>query len=61
MSDVLTKICADKRDHIAACKAARPMAEVEAAARDASPVRGFFRALKTTAESDRYGLIAEIK
>lgn len=57
MSDVLAKICADKRDHIAARKAARPLAEVEAAAREASPPRGFADRL---AGAD-LGLIAEIK
>jgi len=57
VSDVLAKICADKRDHIAARKAARPLAEVEAAAREASPPRGFADRL---AGAD-LGLIAEIK
>jgi indole-3-glycerol phosphate synthase len=61
MSDVLAKICADKRDHVAACKAARPLAEVEAAAREASPPRGFVDALRRTVAAGRYGLIAEIK
>ena len=60
MSDVLTKICNDKREHIAACKAARPAAEIESAARAASPPRGFARRLKSAAETG-YGLIAEIK
>ncbi|HYH20612.1 MAG TPA: indole-3-glycerol phosphate synthase TrpC [Azospirillum sp.] len=61
MSDVLARICADKRDHIAARKATRPFADVEAAARDMSPPRGFISALRHTVESGRYGLIAEIK
>jgi len=61
MSDVLTRICADKRDHVAACKAARSMADVEALARAAAPVRGFKAALQATVAAGRYGLIAEIK
>ena len=44
----------------AAAKAARPLAEVEAAAQAASPVRPFGAALKQ-AQSEGYGLIAEIK
>lgn len=57
MSDVLAKICADKRDHIAAIKAALPLADVEAAAREASPPRGFADRLAAA----ELGLIAEIK
>jgi indole-3-glycerol phosphate synthase len=60
MSDILDRIKAYKLDHVAACKAVRPLAEVEAAARAASPVRGFHAALQT-AEGPGYGLIAEIK
>jgi len=61
MSDVLTRICDDKRAHVAACKAARPLSVVEAGARAASPPRGFVAALRRTVESGRHGLIAEIK
>ena len=61
MSDILDHICADKRDHIKACKAARPLAEVEAAARAAPAVRGFANALRAATAAGRYGLIAEIK
>lgn len=61
MSDVLTKINADKLVHIAASKKAVPLAELEQHARATSAPRGFFRALKTVADSGRYGLIAEIK
>lgn len=61
MSDVLDKICADKRQHIAACKAKTPMREVEAAARAADTPRGFANALVAANETGRYGLIAEIK
>jgi len=61
MSDVLTRICKDKRDHVAACKQSRPLAELEAAARDAAPPRGFVRALRDAVEAGGHGLIAEIK
>mgnify|MGYP002629569449 CR=1 FL=1 len=61
MSDVLAKICADKLKHIAGCKAARPLAEVEAAARTAPAPRGFAAALATKVDAGSYGLIAEIK
>jgi indole-3-glycerol phosphate synthase len=60
MSDVLTKINEDKRRHIAACKAARPLDVVEAAAKAAEPPRGFARRLSAAAKTG-YGLIAEIK
>ena len=61
MSDILDRICADKREHIAACQAARPLAEVEAAAKIAPPVRGFANALRGAVAGGGYGLIAEIK
>ena len=61
MSDVLTRICDDKRAHVAASKAARSQAEVEALARQAGPVRGFQSALQASLAAGRYGLIAEIK
>lgn len=60
MRDVLAEICAHKRDEIAARKAARPLTEVEAAAREASAPRGFAKALRAAGRSG-YGLIAEIK
>ena len=61
MSDVLTKINADKRDHIARCKTAVPPATLEQRARATPAPRGFIRALQTTVANGRYGLIAEIK
>lgn len=60
MSDVLARICADKRRHVAARRDARPPAEVEAAARAADAPRGFAAALRR-ATAHGYGLIAEIK
>ena len=60
MTTVLDKIKAYKLDEIAAAKAERPLAEVEAAAKSASPTRGFANALLAASRSG-YGLIAEIK
>ena len=48
MSDILDEINAYKREHIAACKAQRSLSDLEAAAKAASPTRGFINALKTT-------------
>ena len=42
-------------------KAARPLGAVEAAARGASPPRGFAAASTAAVAAGRYGLIAEIK
>ena len=61
MSDTLTRITADTAKHVAKCKAARPLATVEAAAKAADAPRGFAKALKATIAAGRYGLIAEIK
>lgn len=60
MATILDKIKAYKLDEIAQAKAARPLAQVEEAARAAPRVRGFHAALKA-AEDTGYGLIAEIK
>ena len=60
MSDVLTKICATTRAETARRKRARPLAEVEAAARAAPPPRSFAARL-ARASRDGFGLIAEIK
>jgi len=57
---ILDKIKAYKLDEVAADKASKPLAEVEAEARAADPVRGFAdRLIQATHEG--YGLIAEIK
>lgn len=60
MTDVLARIVADKRAHVAACKQARPFAVVEAAATTAPPPRHFAAHLADAAVTG-YGLIAEIK
>ncbi|MHA1153260.1 MAG: indole-3-glycerol phosphate synthase TrpC [Alphaproteobacteria bacterium] len=61
MSDVLARICADKRDLVTARRRTTPLAEIEARAAAAEPPRGFHRALATRAAAGRFGLICEIK
>lgn len=64
MTDVLAKICADKRQHIADRKAVRPLSEVRAAAEvrnRTDPPRGFRARLERVVRAGRFGLIAEIK
>ncbi|MCC4240848.1 indole-3-glycerol phosphate synthase TrpC [Thalassospira povalilytica] len=61
MSDVLKKICDDKREHVAACKTRKSLATLEAEAKAQSAPRGFIKALETSVADGRYGLIAEIK
>ncbi|MCC5958091.1 MAG: indole-3-glycerol phosphate synthase TrpC [Rhodobacteraceae bacterium] len=60
MATILDKIKAYKLEDVATRKAARPRAQVEDAARNASAPRGFAKAL-ATAQQGGYGLIAEIK
>jgi indole-3-glycerol phosphate synthase len=61
-SDVLTRICNETREAVAAQRGRRTIetlkAEISALG---EPPRGFGYALKTAATSGRYGLIAEIK
>ncbi|MDB5418631.1 MAG: indole-3-glycerol-phosphate synthase [Phenylobacterium sp.] len=61
MSDILSKIAAYKRDEVAARKAARPQAAVEAAAKATDPPRGFRAAIERAHRPGRLALIAEIK
>lgn len=61
MADVLAEICAVKRDHVAAAKRERPLGDVEAAAREASPPRGFAAALAAKERAGKYPVITEIK
>ena len=61
MSDVLDRICAEKRAHVARAKAARPEAALLAGLAEAPPVRAFAAALERHLAQGRYGLIAEIK
>jgi indole-3-glycerol phosphate synthase len=57
---ILDRIKSYKLEEVAARKAARPLADVEAAAREAPAPRGFAKALSAAAATG-YGLIAEIK
>ncbi len=61
MSDILTKIEAYKREEMAVAKRERPLAGLEAIAREAAPPRGFVRALRAKHAAGDYALIAEIK
>ncbi|WP_366555893.1 indole-3-glycerol phosphate synthase TrpC [Aquibaculum sediminis] len=61
MSDVLARICAEKREELARRKAIRSLAEVQAAAEATDPPRGFLEALRRRAASNGYALICEIK
>jgi indole-3-glycerol phosphate synthase len=61
MSDVLTKICDRKRQHVAARKVAMPAAQLEKRLSNAPAPRGFAIALASTVMAGGYGLIAEIK
>jgi indole-3-glycerol phosphate synthase len=61
MSDVLERICADKRAELARAKAAMPEPLLIAGLAAAPPVRPFAEALARHLALGRYGLIAEIK
>lgn len=61
MTDILAKIAAYKREDVADRKAVRSQADVDAAAKQASPPRGFRAALEANHAPGRLSLIAEIK
>jgi indole-3-glycerol phosphate synthase len=61
MSDILDKICADKRRHIAERQIAVPQEEIEKRALSGPTPRRFADRLAARAAEQRYGLIAEIK
>jgi len=61
LSDILARICADKRKVVAARKAAMPIDRLEARARAADAPRGFHRTLAEAKAAGRYGLICELK
>jgi len=58
---ILDKIFAYKKEEVAAAKDRLKLAEVEARAKDADPVRGFRAALEAKKASGEFGLIAEVK
>ncbi len=61
MAQVLDKILSYKREEVEAAKKAAPLAEMRARAEDASPVRPFFKALRSRVAKGDFALIAEIK
>jgi indole-3-glycerol phosphate synthase len=61
MAQVLDKILSYKREELDAAKKAVPLAEMRARAEDASPVRPFFKALRSCVAKGDFALIAEIK
>jgi len=61
MADILTNIEAYKRQELAAAKRARPLRELEAAAKAAPAPRGFTAAIRKVLARGDYALIAEIK
>jgi indole-3-glycerol phosphate synthase len=60
VSDALARICAARREAVAARKAALPLAALEARLPE-GPTRGFRRALEARLAADGLALIAEIK
>lgn len=61
MSDVLAKICDEKRGHIAAQRSKIDDGEIRKAAEDAPTPRGFIDAIETKHAAGQFALIAEIK
>lgn len=61
MATILDKIAAYKRTEVAAAKAARTAAAMDADARAQAPVRGFEKALRAKHAQGQWALIAEIK
>ena len=61
MVNVLDRICAGKREHVAAVKKRRPLSAVIDDAAGAPAPRGFAIRLSETVARGSYGLIAEIK
>ncbi len=61
MNDTLAEIIDHKRTVVAGARAMRSLAELEAAAARADPVRGFIAAIHAAHAQNRFALIAEIK
>ena len=60
-SDVLARICADKREEIARLRAKTSVETLKSRIYTAGETRGFGRALKEKTAGDGFGLVAEIK
>jgi indole-3-glycerol phosphate synthase len=61
MADILQRILATKRDEVAAARARVPLAQLQAKARDAAPVRDFVGALRERIARGEPAVIAEVK
>ena len=61
MSNALERICAEKRRHVAARKAARPIEALTREAEKLPPPRPFATALTTVADAGRFAVICEMK
>jgi indole-3-glycerol phosphate synthase len=61
MSDILQRIVATKREEVAAAKARRSFAAVQAIAREQPAPRGFEAALRAAVATGRAAVIAEVK
>lgn len=61
MTDILAKICADKLEHIASCKAKVPESVLRERIKTQEKPRGFKQALIKKIAQDKPALIAEIK
>ena len=61
MSDILQTILQRKREEVEQRRRELPLAELEARARDAEPVRGFARALRARIAAGDAAVIAEVK
>jgi indole-3-glycerol phosphate synthase len=61
MSDVLARICEDKREDLQTRMRFRPFADVAVAARSAVAPRGFASRLAAAVAAGGYGLVAEVK
>ncbi len=61
MSDVLSRICDDKRDHIATRKADVSETQIQEGAAQGPAPRGFINALRAKNADGQFALIAEIK
>ncbi len=60
-ADILTGICAAKREHVRRCRRERPVSGLLHEAASAPPPRPFAAALRAAVAAGDYGLIAEIK